>query len=338
MKTSDMKRFDLIDFLKGYAIFTIVIYHLLNSLNYSGFFNKAIQFGGTGVHAFLLVSGFGLYLSFLQKPLAYGAFLKCRLSKVYIPYIIVVLFSALLTQFIPLFKSSWYALGGHIFLYKMFDNSIIGSYGGHLWFISTIIQFYLVFHVLAWMKKRTSNKIFLLLGLIISIAWGIFISLLGKSELRSWNSFFLQYLWEFMLGMIIAHLVATNKLKFSFKNWHFLLLALICIPLYALLALKAGSIGKIFNDIPALIGYLAIAIFIYKLNISLINKFFLHSAGISYAFFLIHILINTLIINLSKSAHLPVTLLTITLSFLTSYAFAHIYNYLIKKIYRFSNI
>ena len=333
MLSNNMKKFELIEFLKGYAILTIVVYHLLNSLNYSGSITKAIQFGGTGVHAFLLVSGFGLYLSFLRKPLKYPAFLKRRLTKVYIPYIIIVLLSALLTQFIPLFKSSWYALAGHIFLYKMFDNNIIGSYGGHFWFISTIIQFYLIFHLLAWLKKRFSNFTFLAIGICTSLAWGIVITLLAKSELRSWNSFCLQYIWEFMLGMVLADLVFNDKLKYKTQNWHFLLLSVFCLPAYALLALKAGNIGKVFNDIPALLGYLAIAVFIYNLKLKPLNKFLLHTSQISYAFFLIHILINTLIINISHSIQLPVTPLTIIISFLISYALSHFFNLFFKKIF-----
>ena len=330
-----MKKFELIDFIKGYAILTIVLYHLLNSLHYSGAFEKAIQFGGTGVHAFLFVSGFGLYLSFLRKPLNYGAFLKKRFTRVYIPYIMIVLLSVLITQFIPIFKSSWYALAGHVFLYKMFDSSIIGSYGGHFWFISTIIQLYLIFHLLIWFKKRASDLVFISTGVAISIIWGIIVTLLGKSELRAWNSFFLQYAWEFMLGMVIAHLISNDKLQYKLKNWHFLLLAGICLPVYAFLALKAGSIGKVFNDIPALIGYLAIAVFIFKLRIIPLNKFMLYTSRISYSFFLIHILINTLIINISYSANLPVNLLTILLSFLISYVFSIFYTSFITKITRF---
>jgi len=328
-----MKKYDLVEFLKGYAILTIVVYHLMGSLNYSGSITKAIQFGGTGVHAFLLVSGFGLYLSFLRKPLNYSAFLKRRLTKVYVPYIIIVLLSALLTQFIPIFKSSWYALAGHIFLYKMFDNSIIGSYGGHFWFISTIIQFYLIFHLLAWLKKRYSNYLFISFGICISLAWGIIIILLAKSDLRSWNSFCLQYIWEFMLGMVIADLMFNHKLIYKPKNWHLLLLTVICIPTYALLALKAGNIGKVFNDIPALIGYMAIAIFIYNLKLKPLNIFFYHTSKISYSFFLIHILVNTIIINISHSVQQPVTPLTIIISFLISYALSHLFNLFFKNIF-----
>ncbi|EDO13678.1 hypothetical protein BACOVA_00571 [Bacteroides ovatus ATCC 8483] len=37
---------------------------------------KASSFGGAGVHIFILCSGFGLCLSYLNKPLTYSQFIK----------------------------------------------------------------------------------------------------------------------------------------------------------------------------------------------------------------------------------------------------------------------
>ena len=90
----------------------------------------------------LFRSGFGFYLSSLYKPLTYGRFLNRRFSKVYIPYLIVVIISALYFGVVcgqdvlnPLF--------GSVFLYKMFVPSLEGAFGVQMWFVSTIIQFYL---------------------------------------------------------------------------------------------------------------------------------------------------------------------------------------------------
>ena len=82
-----MKRLEVVDFLRGFSIFTIVLMHLVQGYPLSGFLMKASSFGGAGVHVFILCSGFGLYLSSLHKPLGYGKFLKRRFSKVYIPYV-----------------------------------------------------------------------------------------------------------------------------------------------------------------------------------------------------------------------------------------------------------
>lgn len=89
------RRLVVVDFLRGFSIFTIVLMHLVQSYPLPGFLQKATSLGGAGVHVFILCSGFGLYLSSLYKPLTYGQFLKRRFSKVYIPYLIVVIISAL---------------------------------------------------------------------------------------------------------------------------------------------------------------------------------------------------------------------------------------------------
>lgn len=82
-------KLDIINYIRGFSISTIVFMHLLQSYPINSFFMKASSFGGVGVHAFILCSGFGLYLSHLRKPLTYKQFLKRRFTKVYIPYILI---------------------------------------------------------------------------------------------------------------------------------------------------------------------------------------------------------------------------------------------------------
>ena len=78
------------DFLRGFAIFTIALMHLVQG-SLTGSLNKAASLGGAGVHVFILVSGFGLYLSYRKNPLGYGEFLRKRFGKVYWPYVAAVL-------------------------------------------------------------------------------------------------------------------------------------------------------------------------------------------------------------------------------------------------------
>ena len=127
--TGDRSRVEIIDFLKGYAIFTIMAFHFLAFADFPAPWNLMIWFGGTGIHLFILLSGFGLYYSYLKRPLTWWPFIRKRAVKIYIPYILVVLISALIAVFVPVYVNSWYALGGHILLYKMFDEQIVGSYG-----------------------------------------------------------------------------------------------------------------------------------------------------------------------------------------------------------------
>lgn len=142
-----MKKIEIIDYLRGFSIFTIVLMHLIQSYPIPQIIRTASSFGGAGVHVFILCSGFGLYLSHLNKPLSYINFLKRRFIKVYIPYIAIILLSAC----IPCYASSenkFIELLSHIFLFKMFNESLEGSLGYQMWFISTIIQFYLLWPIL----------------------------------------------------------------------------------------------------------------------------------------------------------------------------------------------
>lgn len=110
-----MKHFEIVDYLKGYAIFTIVMFHLLLG-QVRGFFGTAINFGGAGVHVFILCSGFGLYLSHMRKKISYGQFMKRRILRVHLPFVLVVL----LTVLIPWNKFSLGALLSNVLFYKMF--------------------------------------------------------------------------------------------------------------------------------------------------------------------------------------------------------------------------
>ena len=138
-----MRKLEVIDFLRGFAIFTIVLMHCVQGY-LDGVMHKAVSLGGAGVHVFILCSGFGLYLSYLNKPLGYKDFLKRRFGKVYFPYVIVIGLYAvwgLMSSGIV----NWKAVASHVFLYKMFDIDLDVSLCYPFWFISTIIQFYIFF-------------------------------------------------------------------------------------------------------------------------------------------------------------------------------------------------
>ena len=134
-----MKKLEIVDFLRGFSIFTIVLMHLCQDYA-SGVLSKMLAFGGAGVHVFILCSGLGLYLSYLHKPLGYKDFLRKRFGKLYFPYSIAVVAWGIW----------WMAVYGafpikevasHLLLYKMFSVELDTSLCYPYWFISTIIQF-----------------------------------------------------------------------------------------------------------------------------------------------------------------------------------------------------
>lgn len=211
--------------------------HLIQSYPIASIISTASSFGGAGVHVFILCSGFGLYLSHLNKPLSYSHFLKRRFIKVYIPYIIIILISA----FIPYYNTSenkLLELSSHIFLFKMFIESLEGSLGYQMWFISTIIQFYLLWPIIVYLFSRKNG---IVISLIISILYSICITVIGVNDLRIWNSFFLQYLWEFVLGMKLAELYFENPANLKIPSLKILIItSIIGTLLTGITGIKGG--------------------------------------------------------------------------------------------------
>lgn len=66
-----MQKLEIVNYLKGFSILTIVLMHLIQSYDIPKIIRTASSFGGAGVHVFILCSGFGLFLSQLNKPIPY---------------------------------------------------------------------------------------------------------------------------------------------------------------------------------------------------------------------------------------------------------------------------
>ena len=77
------KHYEVISFIRGFSILTIVLMHLLQGYIKScpSVMIKASAIGGTGVHVFFFCSGFGLYLSYLRKPIGFVDFMKKRMLR-----------------------------------------------------------------------------------------------------------------------------------------------------------------------------------------------------------------------------------------------------------------
>ncbi len=266
MRPPRQTKIEFLDFAKGYAILTIVFYHALQRIGLSPLWQKAIVFGGSGVHLFFLLSGFGLALSASRSekmPAAFG-FYRRRAVKIWLPYVLILSISLLAALAFDIFPDRWGAWLAGVGLYQMFWEPYIQAFGGHFWFISAIIQFYLAWPLLIRLKRSFRNPAgFLLFCLLVSIGWWVFVWYMGKGEYRTWNSFFLQFLWEFGLGMVLAdggrftrrsaqRAEGENRVIpfWHFSWWIYLAAGILFTGLMVLMILKLGETGRIFNDPP----------------------------------------------------------------------------------------
>lgn len=326
-----MKRLELVNFLRGISIFTIVLMHLCQSYT-SGALNKALAFGGAGVHVFILCSGFGLYLSYLRKPIDYKGFLRKRFVKVYLPYAVAVLlwgiWLTIETDVFPIRE-----VLSHLLMYKMFSVELDTSLCYPYWFISTIIQFYLVWPLIVCLVRCRGGY---LVALAISLSWSTLVGILGYEEMRPWGSFFLQYLWEFCLGMWIAERIYNQdeigKIAIIPKQWKWWWLfcsAALGMGLTGLMAWNGGLL-KLYNDIPSLVGYLSVLLIVYKVGLRVVNRFFIWASGFSYELYLIHSLVFV-VLTFYIADVVPVFLL-LTINLVAAYVTGYGYNRLLRLL------
>ena len=285
-----MKKNEKVNYLKGIAIFAIIIYHIIAFfLDTNSLIKKISAFGGAGVHVFFLLSGFGLYYLYNKRKIKYKDFIFTRFVKIYLPYIFIIILSSF-TTYIDIGSDKIEAMFSHIFLYKMFIEGFTDSFGIQFWYISTLFQFYIFFYLIIKLKNICNdNKKFLAISIIISLIYSTIISIMNLSSYRVISSFFLQYLWEFSLGIVWADKYINGK-EFDVKNKNLIIgiITALAFIVYAILSLKGGWL-KNFNDIFSLTAFLGISYFIGK--IKFIYKIFVYMSKISYEMYLLHYLI-----------------------------------------------
>ena len=292
MQNPKRERIDFIDFARGFSILGVVFYHC--SLGLVGEpWSKVMSYGGFGVHMFVILSGFGLSIS--SRFTSVKNFYKRRFLKILLPYYLFICLVFICNQFILVYPNDGlYAFFGHILFYKMFDESIITSFGYYLWFLSMIIQLYLAYPVLFKVHKYWGNYRFGFLVFIISLSWLLLIAFLKLENMRTFNSFSLTFLWEFGLGMILGNLFKEKQFVFwKIKNYLMLLTSIILGgAIAAILSAKAGSFGSTLNIFPAALSFTALTILVYSLSsnpmLSRLRASIIFIGNISYELYLIH--------------------------------------------------
>ena len=318
-----------VDYLKGFSIFTIALMHLLGHISaLPSIINTLAAVGGTGVHVFFLCSGVGLYLSYLKCNTTFFAFLKKRFFKIYIPYIIVILF-AFFVPWLYYGESRVTALLSHVFLFKMFSPMYESSFSETFWFVSTIFQLYALFIPMCWVRSKLKNgKLFALLFTGLSVMWWLLCYYLNIGSVRIWGSFCLQYIWEFALGFLLAEAFYYQK-QYKLNNFVLLAFAVLGIGLQAAAALYLDAL-KSFNDIPALVGYMSLALLFS--NIPIVRKLCDWLSRFSYEFYLVHDILFVIAFQLLKPRGLMVQCFVAIAAMVIAFVVAYFYSRIIKMV------
>lgn len=149
------------------------------------------------------------------------------------------------------------------------------------------VQFYIFFPLIIRLIRIKGG-----LALLTSLLWATIVGWLGYEDYRPWGSFFLQYLWEFALGMWLAEKVkmegwTEERMMSKLKIWHIIVGMISGMGLSAVMAWNGGFL-KLYNDIPSLVGYASMLLLVYILGIKWVNRFFCYTSKIGYEWYLVH--------------------------------------------------
>jgi surface polysaccharide O-acyltransferase-like enzyme len=241
------RRFSEIDFLRGFAIFGVILIHTSSyftkmvNTNFLLSFNVFIDsFVSYSIPLFVFISGFVLAVNYYRDYSVWD-FYKKRLSVIIPPYlffsILYILFTSIKIEPFRFELPTW----------KEALIRIITANGYyHLWFFALIIQFYLFYPLIIkayrFLKLKNLDYLPLIVAFIIQVCWNLYGPLL--LNLIPENSFifpamsfvigkfFLQFLFYFILGFYISEKAVTGTFKIRAKSLFFLLPVIILLTTF----------------------------------------------------------------------------------------------------------
>jgi len=206
--------------LKGLAILMVVFSHI-------GYFLVADHqflwpltiFAGVGVNLFLFLSGYGLTVSALNKPLSIGGFYRRRLLKIFIPmWLALVVFFAL-DFFVAKIGYSWiYVLKSFLGIFT--SANLYQDINSPLWYFTFILGCYLLFPLI-WSRRRPW------LSALILYVVGSSLVYFSPAVLGGVMGLYRVHIIAFPLGVLAAWLAFKfGALKIGAwlrQGWHWLL-------------------------------------------------------------------------------------------------------------------
>lgn len=154
---------DTSNMIKGLACLLIVAHHFCARLMARGFDDVLTNFigvrgGVVGVTVFFFLSAWGLSESQIKNRYSFDAFVKRRLSKVYLPLIIT---NFLYYVFLLMWGNLQFSISGLVL-----STLNLRMIDGVLWFCNTILIFYLIFY-LSFLPKNNWAKAVFCIGLTL---------------------------------------------------------------------------------------------------------------------------------------------------------------------------
>lgn len=136
--------------MKAIAILMVIADHVLRKWWLDEYMANILGTGG--VSLFLILSGYGLYMSYIDKGMS-ANYWKSKLRKVYCPYLIITLVYAIL-------------FAGNLTVNVLWKNVLLVDYyrnlDGTMWYLSFLLIWYIVFFVLFTVPIPSAVRVILL--------------------------------------------------------------------------------------------------------------------------------------------------------------------------------
>lgn len=192
--------------LMGFAALCILVFHIYEPLFPEGstlysFELLFIQCGYFGVDLFLYLSGLGL-VNAMEKSKSIPQFYLRRVRRLLLPYVLVLIIQSIFDKWSM--KKVLLTLCGYNFYAK-------NAYT-FLWFVPTIITFYLLFPLYYKLFSAVKNKTVLTFSLVA--LWTITLMALG-SYIRNDLYIFMDSIPEFLIGIWIGYYGRQKDIKFN---------------------------------------------------------------------------------------------------------------------------
>ena len=191
--------------LKGFGILTVVFAHFAYMLVTNADFLFPLSIiAGVGVDLFLFMSGYGLTVGMMKKPLPILEFYKRRVIKIFIPFwVAIILIFAANAIFLDIHYSVPYMIRSLLGWFP--TASGFEDVNSPFWYITWMMMFYILFPLVFSSKKPWLSAIILA---VIATLIGVYNPLdMGDNWLHRLHTF------AFSLGIVFAWLLFETKDK-----------------------------------------------------------------------------------------------------------------------------
>ena len=287
--------------VKGLCAILVMLSHIFTQLSWGGFL---------AVGMFFAFSGYGLLYSWKMKDNYLNGFLRKRIAKVFIPFIMAYVVSIALHLI----------LGGKFLISNVIKDIMILKFLPTAWYVITIVVFYMAFYLIASLSKSEWQIL-----LVMVAFWIIYclICIIAKLDTFWYNSSF-----GFIIGILGAIIdgekFRIDRSKIRWISWLFMM-----VVMFILVAVTSRHLVSDVLYSTVLTSLTAIFVISYEIESDLLDGL----GNISYEIYLIH----PIVIYCVKQLNFGFWITALLIIFL-SIAIALFWSVLRKKCFRLCRI